>query len=57
MTVELSAAAIADANQAFNWYEDQSEGLGHRFTSELHRALHLLREYPKVGPAVFGETR
>jgi len=57
MTVELSPAAIADANQAFNWYEDQRDGLGLEFSAELRRMVGMLAEYPELGHVVFGETR
>lgn len=57
MIVRLSPAAITDSNTAFNWYEDERDGLGEEFAQELERALSLIREHPQVGGVAWGQYR
>jgi len=57
MIVRLSSAAITDSNTAFNWYEDERDGLGEELAQELEHALSLIREHPEVGGVAWGQYR
>ena len=35
---------------AYQWYQQQTEGLGERFFTELDSALHLVALYPNLWP-------
>lgn len=45
--------AIAEANEAFNWYEDRQAGLGNEFYRELTRCLEFIVENPLLARVVY----
>ena len=48
--IELLEAAEKELLAAVNWYEDQQEGLGAGFLSEVERASERIAERPHIGP-------
>ncbi len=53
----LRPAAAADVEEAYGWYEAQSDGLGDEFLSVFQLALENLRANPGAGPQVHGLVR
>jgi plasmid stabilization system protein ParE len=47
-SVELLQTAIADLEDAYDWYEQQSEGLGDRFIKELEDQLETISKNPNL---------
>ncbi len=45
-TLKLLPSAISDIQQAYDWYEEQSEGLGERFFDTVEHCLSDLTKYP-----------
>jgi plasmid stabilization system protein ParE len=45
-TIELFQTAIADLQDAYDWYEEQSTGLGNRFAKEVDEYLDLIEKNP-----------
>ncbi len=56
MTLELDILLPAqkDANDAQDWYDDASPGLGEAFTEEFLSTLAALAEMPGIGSRRFG---
>lgn len=54
-TVELLQTATADLQDAYDWYEKQSIGLGDRFIREVDYYLDLIAENPYQFAAQFSE--
>jgi plasmid stabilization system protein ParE len=46
MNVELLAAAQAELDHAYTWYETQRKGLGAQFLNEFDAAVRRLAAYP-----------
>ncbi len=44
--LEISIAALLDIEQAIEWYEDQSEGLGNRLKENLFESLSIVEQIP-----------
>jgi toxin ParE1/3/4 len=42
-----------EANNAFNWYEDQLPGLGGEFYRELTRCFEFIVENPLLSPVAY----
>lgn len=59
MTYKLivKSKALADLENAYDYYEEQSVGLGERFGDELEEMLTYLEKYPQHFPVVKGEYR
>ncbi len=53
----LLPAAAADIEDAYGWYEAQSDGLGDEFLSVFQATLEGLRADPEGDPLVHGEIR
>jgi hypothetical protein len=48
----IQPEAEAEANDAFNWYEDQQSGLGSEFYRELTRCFEFILENPLLSRGV-----
>lgn len=46
-----------DISDAYNWYEDNLEGLGERFLAELNKFYDKLESHPHLFSKVRGEIR
>lgn len=46
MNVRLTAAALAELADAFDWYEARQPGLGHRFLDEIEEGRRRIEEFP-----------
>jgi plasmid stabilization system protein ParE len=44
--IEIFQTAITDLQEAYDWYEEQSIGLGERFIKEVDGYLELIRDNP-----------
>jgi toxin ParE1/3/4 len=53
----LRAAAAADVEEAYDWYEAQREGLGDEFLAAVQAALESILNHPEAAPIVHRETR
>jgi len=53
--VELFQTATADIQQSYDWYEEQSTGLGSRFINEVDDYLALISENPFQFAVQFSE--
>ncbi len=45
-TIQLFQTATADLQESYDWYEEQSFGLGERFAREVDVYLELISENP-----------
>jgi len=55
--VRIRASAADDIREAFEWYEDQSPGLGAQFVTELDRVISRLSTDPRIYQSVYKEVR
>ncbi len=55
--VIIEPAAEADLQAAFEWYEDQVEGLGHEFFVSIRACLGRLERTPKMYPSILENLR
>lgn len=46
-----------DLKEAFSWYEDKRQGLGHDFLLQVDAGLKLIERNPKIYPPEYKETR
>ncbi len=53
----IQPEAEAEANDAFNWYEDQQAGLGNEFYRELTRCFEFILENPLLSRVVYRSLR
>ena len=53
----VSAAAYSDMESAAIWYEDQSQGLGHKFLQEVKDAFKRIQASPERYPLAESEKK
>ena len=53
----IQPEAEAEANEAFNWYEDQQPGLGNEFYRELTRCFEFIAEQPLLSRVAYRGLR
>jgi len=46
-----------DFKEAFSWYEDKRQGLGHDFLMQVDAGLKLIERNPKIYPPEYKGTR
>ena len=46
-----------DLKEAFSWYEDKRQGLGHDFLLQVDAGLKLIERNPKIYPPEYKGTR
>ena len=51
------AAAAADVEEAYRWYEGQRRGLGDEFLASVQAALDSILDHPEVAPILHKGTR
>ncbi|MDD2879113.1 MAG: type II toxin-antitoxin system RelE/ParE family toxin [Rhodoferax sp.] len=57
MNFSLIPDAQAELDDAFQWYETQSGGLGDRFLGEVVHAFELIRQFPSAWHPLSANTR
>ncbi len=57
MNVRLLAPAQAELDEAVEWYNLQSPGLGEVFLAELIRAASRIERHPEAWPVISGAIR
>jgi len=57
MNVELLAAAQAELDQAFIWYETQQTNLGLQFLNEFDAAIRRIVAYPEAYAVISKDLR
>lgn len=57
MKIRFLTLAQREVDDAVNWYEQQTEGLGKRFLDELDRAVRLVKTYPQLATQIEPEIR
>lgn len=57
MSILIRAAAAADIEEAFRWYEAQQPRLGGELLDELNAILTNLESHPQQSPVIHRETR
>ncbi|WP_216360869.1 type II toxin-antitoxin system RelE/ParE family toxin [Acidithiobacillus marinus] len=57
LLIRVRPEAAQDLEDAAGWYEEQSEGLGHKFLEEVRRCLQRVAEQPELYPSVHRNTR
>jgi toxin ParE1/3/4 len=55
--IRYTASALADIDQAYNWYEDQKEGLGDRFIAGVRETAARIDISPTGYEKRIGEAR
>lgn len=53
----IHEAAEAEINEAADFYDAQSPGLGNAFISEIDRTIRSISEFPRAAPVVRGHVR
>jgi plasmid stabilization system protein ParE len=53
----LLPEALADAHEAYDWYEGRSEGLGERFLTAVDECLSHIRRNPQMFEVAFKNYR
>jgi plasmid stabilization system protein ParE len=46
VNIRFLVLAQQELDDAVEWYDSQSDGLGHRFLDELDRSVHRIKSYP-----------
>ena len=49
--------AERDLSEAFTWYEEKRQGLGHDFLLHVHAGFRFLERDPLVFPVIYKEAR
>ena len=57
MTYSFHPEAEAELNQAIDYYESCTEGLGIDFALEVYEAIERIIGYPKAWPVLIGSVR
>jgi plasmid stabilization system protein ParE len=55
--LKFRAAASADVEEAYAWYEEQREGLGDEFRAAIDVAVDLISNNPKLWAVVHRDMR
>lgn len=55
--VLLRPEAEADIGEAYQWYEEQAEGLGEEFLRAVDACFSSLQRMPMAGPATYKDVR
>ena len=53
----LRAAAAADVEEAYGWYENQRAGLGEEFLASVQSALEAILAHREAAPIIHRDTR
>lgn len=56
-SLEIHTAAEAEINEAADFYDVRSPGLGLAFIDEIQRALRSISEFPEAAPLIRGRVR
>jgi plasmid stabilization system protein ParE len=51
------AAAAADVEEAYRWYQGQREDLGNQFLEVVQDALETILRHPEAAPIIHRDTR
>ena len=51
------AAAAADVEDAYRWYEGRHQGLGDQFLAAVQQALDSILRHPEGAPLIHRDTR
>jgi plasmid stabilization system protein ParE len=57
MRVTFTSAARLEIIEAFDWYENESVGLGIRLQAEIDRQLLRIADHPQQFPKLLGDVR
>ena len=57
LEVIIRPEAELDISDAFHWYEDKMDSLGHRFLIQVDTAIKFITRYPQVAPVEYRGTR
>jgi len=57
LPVRIHEAAEAEINEAADFYDIESVGLGEELTDEIERAIEQISRYPLAAPVVRGSLR
>lgn len=57
LSIVLSPAAQEEFDEAIDWYEQQSAGLGVEFLNRVEESFDLISATPEAYPIVFAEMR
>jgi len=55
--VIIRPEAEDDLKEAFSWYEDKRNGLGHDFMLQIEAGLRFIERKPEIHPAEYKGTR
>lgn len=57
MKTRFNPLAERELDEAYQYYEEQSPGLGERLLDEVEHALIFIRRHPEAAPRVLGSIR
>jgi plasmid stabilization system protein ParE len=55
--VRFDPAAERELNEAADYYDLETPGLGREFLDDVERTLRLIRDHPKASPVAFDAIR
>ena len=56
MRISFNPLAERELNDAAQYYDLESPGLGEALLAEVERSCHAIAEYPEAGPVVLGRS-
>lgn len=57
LKLEFHPLAIAELDEASNWYDAQRENLGYKFLKEFEKLTDLIQVFPKIFPVLENRFR
>lgn len=57
MKTRFNRLAERELDEAYQYYEEQSPGLGERLLDEVQHALIFIRRHPEAAPRILGSIR
>ena len=57
LAIRFRVEARHDIQEAYDWYEERSEGLGERFLAAVDECLDRVADDPRTFPAVHADVR
>jgi toxin ParE1/3/4 len=57
LSISIHEAAENELNDAADFYDLESPGLGETFINEIHRAIDLIARFPEASPLIRGRIK
>lgn len=57
LRIRVTPEALADLDEAQDWYQAAEPGLGARFLETVEESVRMVADWPEAAPVVLGATR